>query len=214
MATANDVISAFSAEHVAQITGLTANQLRYWDRTGFFRPTYAHTGEGIKPIKIYSFKDVVGLRIIAVLLKEHKLSVQYLKTVAKELLLRSDAPWSSLALAVCKGEVVIIDRESGHGQGIFSGQGILVPIIDQIRHVRRAAADLSRRNSGQIGSLERHRNVAHNARVFAGTRVPVRAVEQFLDVGYTVDSILNEYPVLDRKDIEAVIRERDNKLVA
>ena len=208
------VISAFSAEHVSRITGLTPRQLRYWDGIGFFRPAYEHVGEGIKAIKVYSFRDVVGLRVVSVLHNEHKLSVQYLRKVAQELLNRSDSPWSSLTLAVCKGEVTIIDRAAGRGHGLFSGQYVLVPIIDQIRHVRRAAANLSKRRADQVGLVEKHRNVAHNAPVFAGTRVAVRAVELFLDAGYSVDAILGEYPSLERADIEAVIRERRSQLAA
>ena len=35
-----NVIRAFSADHVVRLTGLIHVQLRYWDRTGFFRPEY------------------------------------------------------------------------------------------------------------------------------------------------------------------------------
>jgi hypothetical protein len=34
------VVSIFSAEQVCRLTGLSARQLRYWDLTGFFSPTY------------------------------------------------------------------------------------------------------------------------------------------------------------------------------
>lgn len=210
----SSVISAFSADHVMRITGLTDRQLAYWDRVGFFRPTYSHVGDGMRPVKVYTFKDIVGLRVISVLLNEHKLSVQYLRKVAEELIRYSDTPWSSLTLGVCKGEVTIFDRTSNTSVGLFSGQYILVPIIDQIRQVRRAVADLSKRQPTQIGSTEKHRNVAHNARVFSGTRIPVRAVQQFLDAGYSVDGILQEYPSLERKDIEIIITERNNPQAA
>jgi uncharacterized protein (DUF433 family) len=202
------VISAFSAEHVARITGLTPRQLIYWDGIGFFRPSLAQIGGATKPIRVYSFHDVVGLRVISVLLREHKISVQRLRRVAQELSNYTTTPWSSLKLMVCKGEVSFVDPTTGHGRGVFSGQYVLVPIIDQIQHVRRAAADLSRRRADQIGSVERHRNVVHNAHVFAGTRVPVRAVERFLDAGYSVSAILREYPSLRKEDIETVQRDK------
>lgn len=212
--TDTSVISAFSAEHVSRITGLTAVQLSYWDRKGFFKPTYSHVGEGIKPVKVYTFKDVLGLRVISVLLKKHKLSVQYLRKVAEELLRHSNTPWASLTLGVCKGEVTLFDRAANTGMGVLSGQYILVPIIDEIRAVTRAIAHLNERQPNQIGSIEKHRNIAHNARVFSGTRIPVRAVEQFLKAGYDIESILQEYPSLERKDIEAVVAEQSGKKAA
>jgi hypothetical protein len=35
-----DVIAAFSEDHVYRLTGLSKGRLRYWDKTGFFAPTY------------------------------------------------------------------------------------------------------------------------------------------------------------------------------
>jgi DNA-binding transcriptional MerR regulator len=204
---AETVVSAFGAEHVARITGLTPHQLTYWDRIGFFQPSLARSHGGERPMRVYSFKDVVGLRVISVLLKEHGISLRHLKQVARKLLSYSDTPWSSLKLMVCKGEASFIEPATGQGLGVLSGQYVLVPVVDQIEHVRQAAADLSRRSDAQIGLVERHRNVAHNARVFAGTRVPVRAVERFLAAGYSPQEILAEYPSLHIADIEAIQRE-------
>jgi uncharacterized protein (DUF433 family) len=168
----------------------------------------------MKPLRVYSFKDVVGLRVIAVLMKEHKISVQHLRKIAQNLLNYTETPWSSLKLMVCKGEVSFIDPASGRAQGVLSGQYVLVPIIDQIQHVQRATADLSRRRADQIGAMENHRNVVHNARVFAGTRIPVRAVARFLDAGYSVEAIIDEYPSLTSADIEAVKREKSEQFAA
>jgi hypothetical protein len=42
MAVAEHVLSAFSSDHVVRLTRLSQSQLRYWDRTGFFRPRYSH----------------------------------------------------------------------------------------------------------------------------------------------------------------------------
>ena len=214
MATVENVISTFSADHVTRITGLTSRQLAYWEKVGFFKPTFTKAGAGSKPIKVYTFQDVLGLRVIAVLLDEHKVSLQKLRRTAAELADHDSAPWSNLALTVCKGEVTIIDRRAARGVSLPSGQYVLVPIIDQIRYVRRAIADLSKRQSSQIGMTETHRNVAHNMRVFAGTRIPVRTIEKFLEAGYNVDAILREYPSLERRDVEIAAEERRTKQAA
>ncbi len=207
------VISAFSADYVGKLTGLTSHQLAYWDKVNLFKPSVVFGSDGTRPIKVYSFNDVVGLRVISVLRQDHKISVQELRKVAKKLETYSSTPWNSLKLMVCKGEVSFIDPKTGRGRGVFTGQGVLVPIIDQINYVHREVASLNKRSCEQVGNTTRSRNIAHNLHVFAGTRIPVRAVERFLHAGYSVDFILEEYPSLQREDVEAVQRER-SKLAA
>ena len=36
----NNVVAAFSEEHVHRITGLSIGRLRYWAKTGFFQPSF------------------------------------------------------------------------------------------------------------------------------------------------------------------------------
>jgi DNA-binding transcriptional MerR regulator len=69
----NTLIAAFSEEHVVRLTGLTHGQLRSWDRAGFFQPRYAYEDRHVPYSRVYSFQDVVGLRTIAVLMKEYKI---------------------------------------------------------------------------------------------------------------------------------------------
>lgn len=208
------VIGAFGVEHVTRITGLSLRQLGHWDRIGFFRPSLVTTMTGKRPMRVYSFRDVVGLRVIAVLKNEHGVSTQQLRKAAAELTAYADMPWTTLRITVCKGEVGFIDPATGRGQGAFSGQYVMVPVIDQDWHVRRALDDLSRRDAAQIGAFERHRNVAHNARVFAGTRVPVRAVKRFLEAGYSTPEILREYPSLRAEEVESIASESSRQAAA
>lgn len=208
------VISAFTTEHVSRITGLSPRQLSHWDRLGFFRPSLFGSDTPARTFRVYSFQDVVGLRVIAVLMKDHGVSLRHLKKVAEKLSEKSSAPWSSLRLTVSKGEVGLINPLSNQGEGVLSGQYIMIPLIDQIEHVEREASRLSKRTKEQVGSSERHRNVVHNVRVFSGTRVPVGAVERFLATGYSVDAIRDEYPSLERADIEMVQSELNNSAAA
>ena len=79
------VHQVFSDEHVSRLTGLSKWQLRSWDRLGFFSPRFAYEDRFAPYSRIYSFKDVVGLRTIAVLMKDHHVSLQELQRVAGEL---------------------------------------------------------------------------------------------------------------------------------
>lgn len=67
-------VIAFTSEHVCRITGLSAGQLRYWDKTEFFSPPLVDHHSRRNFGRIYSFRDVVGLRTIAVLRKRVPLS--------------------------------------------------------------------------------------------------------------------------------------------
>ncbi|MGI5835680.1 MAG: MerR family transcriptional regulator, partial [Chloroflexota bacterium] len=100
---------AFSAEHVCRLTGLSMRQLRYWDDTGFFHPQYADEDRKRPHSRIYSFRDLVGLRVIARLAKEHKVPLQQLRRVGKWLSEQYEAPWSSLRFYVAGRKVYFDD---------------------------------------------------------------------------------------------------------
>lgn len=84
---------------------------------------------------------------------------------------------------------------------------IAMPIaMEQIAHdVRIAAEELRTRGSEQIGHIERHRHVVHNAPVLAGTRIPTAAVWDFYLAGYDTDAIIREYPRLTAVDVREAI---------
>src|SRR5688572_19368755 len=117
----SDVVEAFSADHVVKLTGLSKAQLRYWDNTGFFRPRYA-AEKRLPYNRMYSFRDVVGLRTISMLRKEYQISLQHLRKVAKELSQYKDAPWSELKLYVLGKEVVFEEPETSQLRGVLDKQ--------------------------------------------------------------------------------------------
>lgn len=61
------VRSGFSADVTRKLVGISYRQLDYWDKTGLIRPTLQRaTGKGSR--RIYSFDDLVELRVVARLL--------------------------------------------------------------------------------------------------------------------------------------------------
>ena len=204
MSKADNVVHAFSAEHATKIAGMTERTLIYWDRTGFFKPQYATIGEGRSLVRVYSFRDLVSLRTLRVLRERHKVSLQHLRVVLDKLSTYSDAPFAELKLKVHKREVHFDEPDTGRTRAVVSGQYELLPIIDVIEDVRRAAASLTKRTSDDFGKVERHRNISHNVTVVAGTRIPVRAIERFVVSGFSTPEILKEYPSITEADIEAV----------
>ena len=62
-------MEGFTAEQASRLTSCTAHQLRYWDRIGLVRPTVQSTGGRPGVRRLYSFRDLVALRVIRSLLE-------------------------------------------------------------------------------------------------------------------------------------------------
>jgi len=201
----NTLIAAFSEEHVVRLTGLTHGQLRSWDRAGFFQPRYAYEDRHVPYSRVYSFQDVVGLRTIAVLMKEYKISLQKLRKVAEELVKRGYDHWADVKLYVVKGQVHFRPPKSNDIEGVWDGQLAMVPIIDVINDVEARVRQLKKRDESQLGHIERNKYVVRNSSVIAGTRIPTAAIRRFKEAGYTVEQIVQQYPTLTPEDVQAAL---------
>jgi uncharacterized protein (DUF433 family) len=200
-------LAAFTADRVCRLTGLSARQLGYWDQTAFFSPEFLDGYRKGAFGRIYSFRDLVGLRTIAVLRNEHHVPLQELRRVGEWLHARHDRPWSSLRFALRGKRVVFLDPDSStmvEPRG--AGQEVLPIALEPIANeMRGAAAGLRDRRADQLGKLARNRYVVHNAWVVAGTRIPTSAIWNFHQAGYSVDTIIREYPRLTQADVEAAL---------
>ncbi len=65
----------FTAQQASRLTACTAHQLRYWDRVGLIRPSIQSTGGRPGRRRLYSFRDLVALRVVRSLL-DNGMSVQ------------------------------------------------------------------------------------------------------------------------------------------
>ena len=61
-------MEGFTADQASRFTGCTAHQLRYWDRVGLVRPTIQSTGGRPGVRRLYSFRDLVALKVVKSLL--------------------------------------------------------------------------------------------------------------------------------------------------
>jgi len=206
-------ILAFSAEHVRRLTGLSDRQLRYWDETDFFRPQFAEELRHRPYGRIYSFRDVVNLRVVALLRKQHGVRLQELRTVGKRLAECPDSSWATLTLYVVGKSVLFDDpRTSQRVSARYPGQMVLpLPIAPIAAEMRLAADQLRKRNRDEIGRVMQNRFVAHNAPVLSGTRVPTEAVWNLHHAGYTASSIIEEYPRLTAEDVTVAIEFEEHR---
>jgi uncharacterized protein (DUF433 family) len=211
----SSVVAAFSAEQVRRLTGLTTRQLTYWDRTRFFAPSYADDDRRSPYSRLYSFRDVVGLRTIWRLTEEFHVSLQHLRKVAEKLSHIANDLWATQVLYVLDKKVVFDETGTGRLREVLSDQYINgLALGSVISDMREAVDQLRQRQPDQIGQITRSRFENHNTPVIAGTRIPVSAIREFADDGYTVEKIIEEYPDLTERDVTAALSYREDAAAA
>lgn len=198
---------AFTAEHVCRLTNLTARQLGYWDATDFFSPELLDEFKRRPFGRIYSFRDVVGLRTIAILRNRHKVPLQELRRVGAWLRDFHQTPWSALRFGLGGRRVIFYDPTTSVAtEPRGKGQTVLAIALQPIANdMHKAAEKLRERRADQVGQIERHRFVVQNAWVVSGTRIPTQAIWNFHSAGFDFPAIIKEYPRLTNDDIRKAI---------
>ena len=204
------LIAAYTEDQVERLTGVSQQQLRYWDRTGFFVPTLAYEDRRVPYSRLYTFRDLVSLKVINALRNDAKVPLPHLRKVKDKLAHLGDDVWAKTTLYVLNKRVIFDSPGGESREEIVSGQVILqIPLKVVSGSMEQAIKAMGKRNSDSIGKTERKRNVVHNELVVAGTRIPVRSIKSFAEAGYSVDRIRKEYPTLTESDIRAAIAHRD-----
>jgi uncharacterized protein (DUF433 family) len=199
-----NVIGAFGEADAARLSGLTTGQLRRWDRIGFLKPSFAEEDRRLPHSRVYSFRDIVSLRVLGQLRNVHKVSMQHLQSVSRELAAFGDKKWTATTLYVLGKRVVFTDPRTDLRSEVVGGQRVLdIPLRVVIEDTRRAIDSLNHRSNLETGRIVHGKFTLQNEPVFEGTRIPVAAVKRYLDAGYAPEAILSEYPGLTLADIEA-----------
>ncbi|TGV61034.1 DUF433 domain-containing protein [bacterium M00.F.Ca.ET.141.01.1.1] len=207
-----NVVAAFTVDQTARLTGVTRRQLGAWDRKGFFSPSLI--GGGGAYTRLYSFRDLLSLRVLYQLRNETRVSMDHLDEVKSDLAHLGDDMWVKGTLYL-KGKTVVIERDddtrfqAGSGQEVFQ-----IPLRVVVGGMRDRIRELNKRDNSEVGHIERKRGVVHNQAVIAGTRIPVSAIKEFAESGFSVEQILSEYPSLSSEDVEAAIAFGDERNAA
>ncbi len=208
-----NVIMAFTADQIARLSGITVDRLRYWEKTEAF---IAEHVEKILPgpfSRIYSFQDLVNLRVMADLRKNYGVDLQQLRDISHYIANYPDHPWSSLALRVYGTHLEFRDPDTGRWMAADPlGQYTMELEFETVStQAEQDAREAMHRGTDQYGAIVRNRNVMSNQPVFDGTRIPVATVLRLLDAGYEYRDILRCYPTLSDQDILAAIIHRDSE---
>ncbi|SMY07031.1 DUF433 domain-containing protein [Flavimaricola marinus] len=205
----NAIIWAFTDEQAARLTGLSVQQLRNWDVSGFFEPSFAAENRRSPYSRVYSFNDLLSLKVLKTLRMDLKCSLQHLREVKVELAALGDIDWHNKVMAVLNKKVVFYDDESGDYFEPVSNQKVFrIPLHVVQSDMKTAVSDLWKRSPEDVGNFEKHRRVAHNAEVISGTRVPVRSILDFIEAGYSNGDIVKEFPTLKIEDVDAVRQQK------
>lgn len=115
--------TGFRGPTACSAAGITYRQLDYWARTGLVEPTVRSTS-GSGSARLYSFKDILLLRIIKRLL-EAGVSLQQIRTAIDHLRARGTEDLTQVTLMSdgasvyeCRSATEIVDLLQG-GQGVF-----------------------------------------------------------------------------------------------
>lgn len=201
----NNIIAALSEDHVCKVAGLTKGQLRAWDRRGFFQPEYAYDDRSAAYSRIYSFKDVVGLKTISTLRDTYKIGFKKLREVADRLKERGYDHWADTTLYVLKKDVHFRTPGTNVVESLEDGQFAMLAVIDVIEEVSARVTELKSRAKSSYGEVERSKFVTRNSWVVSGTRIPTAALKRYHDAGYSVAEILEEYPTLTEIDVSRAL---------
>ncbi len=199
-----EIIGAFSEYDAARLSGLSQHQIRAWDRTGFFKPSLAEENRRLPFSRVYSFRDIVSLRVLGQLRNTHKVPLQHLRKVSDKLHEMGDAKWSTCTLYVLGRKVVFTDPGDQMRKEVVSGQRVFdIPLHVAISDTRQAIAKLNQRGAAEAGHVVQQRFVMQGDPVFEGTRIPVATVLRYLEAGYDAQAIIRAFPDLTAADVEA-----------
>lgn len=206
----NTVLGAFSEEQVSALTKLSRGQLRAWNQRNLIKAEFKVAGGGTRPYSyIYSFKDLLRLRVLNQLRNVHNVPIKELERVDRALQGLGDEKWTSQRLWVANRKVVFVEPESHRKREIASKQFVAEIALEVVTSdARKDIALLNKRPVAARGQFVKKRYLHSSDAVFEGTRIPVEAVVGYLKAGFGAREIIRRLPDLTLADVRAV---RDRK---
>lgn len=203
--------STFTVERAAQLTGLSEYRLHSWAKTGVLVPSISNLAD-VPFGRVYSYRDLVGLRTLKLLRDEYGFSLQKLRQFGCWLHDHYGIvqPWSELRFYVVGDRLAFSDQERKalvalEPRGQLLVQEIRLDIKRVEHEVIQAVEAERQRNAADAGLLERARNVVQSQWVVKGTRIPTSTIWSYWAAGYTAAEIIDQFPELTEADITAAI---------
>lgn len=203
----DESLVVFTLDRVSRLTGFTLRQLTYWAKTELIQPTVDRRLTPQRPVRLYSWEDVLSLLIIAEL-RRQRVSIQYVRQIVEHVR-RAGFGMAQVEFAIA-GSRVHFRTPGGEWEDAHRPQPVLSQVLD-LEPLKAQLRDSAKRTAADIGRIERRRGAMGSKPLVAGTRIPVSTVQRFLDRGTPIAEILEAYPSLERQDIEVI---RDQPMTA
>ena len=170
-------MEGFSAEQASHFTGSTPHQLRYWDSVGLVKPSVQSTGGRPGVRRLYSFRDLVALRVVRSLL-DGGMSLQRVRRAYEYLRKKADLDGhlSEIKLVtdgvsifkVCRDDGEVLDALKEGQMAFFLQLGDIVRSVDarvaQYAYDRQEFIEALERVESDLGRELGHRRQVGTAR--------------------------------------------------
>src|SRR5258708_5825118 len=206
MASATEELLAFPDARARQLARVSMRRLRYWDETGLVVPSIQRQLSPKNTVRLYSFQDLLSLLVVAELRTERDMSLQHIRRVVEHLRSRGyQAPLRELTFATL-GQEIYFQHSDGTWEGDLQPDQIVLEKILRLDPLRARITRAAQRQASDAGQVVKQRGVHASAPVFAGTRIRVSTVQEYLRHGYDTDAILEAFPDLKAADVDEASR--------
>ena len=123
---------AFTSKQACYLSGCTSHQLRYWDKVGLVSPSIqsSHGKPGVP--KLYSFRDIVSLKVIKTLL-DNGMSIQRVRRAWRYLTRNGDLQDElSKTKLISDGETIYTIEDNEVFDALKLGQLAFFETIDYV----------------------------------------------------------------------------------
>jgi DNA-binding transcriptional MerR regulator len=206
MTAAAEDLLAFPDTKARQLARVSMRRLRYWEQVGLVVPSIKRRLGAGSTVRLYSFQDLLALLVVSQLRTERDMSLQRIRKLVNHLRGRNyDHPLRELKFATV-GREIYIQHPDGSWEGDLQPDQIVIEQTIRLDPLRAWIERAAKRSDQDTGRLVKLRGVHASAPVFAGTRIRVSTVQDYLRHGRETAEILRAFPDLDEADVEQARR--------
>jgi DNA-binding transcriptional MerR regulator len=206
MAEASMDLLAFTDAQARRLAGVSMRRLRYWEQVGLVVPSIKQRLSPHNTVRLYGFQDLLALLVVSELRTERDMSLQRIRRLAAHLRARDyQAPLRELRFATV-GREIYFQHPDGTWEGDLRPDQIILEQTIGLEPLRSRIESAARRPAQDPGRVVKRRGVHANAAVFAGTRIRVSTVQDYLRHGYGTEAILEAFPDLQPVDVDEARR--------
>lgn len=206
MTSATEELLALPDTRARQLAGVSMRRLRYWEETGLVVPSIQRRLGPKNTVRLYGFVDLLSLLVVAELRTERDMSLQHVRRVVEHLRARGyQSPLRELTFATLGGEIYF-QHPDGTWEGDLRPDQIVLEEVLRLDRLRARISRAAERQADDAGRVVKKRGVHASAPVFAGTRIRVSTVQDYLRHGYDTNAILEAFPDLSAADVAEASR--------